>query len=188
MRKITKNKSISVRTAGSKALRKKRPMFTMPNFFLVFFGVVLGILITSFVVRKNTERKIMKNLKNASLTANRDSAQKNPTVNSASLSLPVISVLGLAELVSENEIKIKIHSCQGEEVFTGKISAKTVIVKKERQGDSSTLRNVKANISDVKNGNLVTLEAFEAIRRGQTFDVKRVIIQEPLLTQKSSNN
>lgn len=187
MKRITKNKSISIKTAGSKALPKKRPIFTVSNYFFVFFGIVLGFLITFFVV-KSMEGKIMKKLKNASLTANRSSAQKYPTVNSASLSLPVVSVLGYTESASENEIKIKIHSCQGDEVFTGKISAKTVIVKKERQGDSSTLRNVMANISDVKNGNLVTLEAFGAIRRGQMFDVKRVIIQEPLLTQKSSNN
>lgn len=183
MRKITKQKSILTKLGNSKTLpkKKKRTSSIIETYLLIFFGMILGFIIISVTVGKNIE-DINKNFaENAAINVKQDFSPKYPADFATDIPLAIFNVIGLTEAVSESEIKIKTSTCQEEYEFIGKINAETEIVKKERRGDVLSLENVTTNISEIKKGDLITLEAYDDISEKNVFETKRVIIEEPLV-------
>lgn len=179
MKKSAKPKSTSIKSSNSEALLEKIKPIIMAS-LLIAFGMILGAILVGVLMEKKSESISKKFSETATANVNKNPSQKYP--NAAAINFPsaILSVSGSVEAVSESEIKIKTSVCQGEKEFTGKITAKTEIIRRERQGNSPFMKDAKANISEIKKDDRVVLEAYEDISEETTFEAKGIIIEKSL--------
>lgn len=189
MKKSAKPKSTSIKSGRPEALLKKekkmKPIITAS--LLVVFGIILGAILVGVLMEKKLESINKKFSETSATNANKNSSPKYPSAAAISFPSAVLSVNGSVEAVSESEIKIKTSVCQGEKEFTGKITEKTEIIRRERQGNSPFMEDITANISEIKKDDRVVLEAYEDISEETTFEAKRIIIEKSLVAPVTSS-
>lgn len=182
MKKSAKPKSTSIKSIKSEALLEKTEKIKsiIVALMLIVFGMILGAILVVILIEKKSESINKKFAETAATNANKNPSQKYP--NAAAINFPsaILSVSGSVEAVSESEIKIKTSVCQGEKEFTGKLTEKTEIIRRERQGNSPFMKDAKANISEIKKDDRVVLEAHEDISEKTTFEAKRIVIEKSL--------
>lgn len=172
-----KTETIHEKKHATNQSKKKKNHLISLVFISVIAGIILGILVTGIYVSRRLEN-MKKNLSESSQTkivAPKSSASKDPVVFPKRL-----SVSGTVENISKSEVSVKTSACQGEKIFTGKITSETKIIRRDRTKKIPFYEDVEIKLSEIEKGIKLSIEAFEDIGEKTEFDAKKMIV-EPVI-------
>jgi|GEM_PF-6461691 len=173
---IQKSKKSVRKRVLSEETKKTIPV--IKKSILIFFGMILGVVIIGAIAEIKMESVDKKFPGSIALNTAQKSSAKYPATAKVGFPIAILNVNGSVKSVSKDEIEIKTSVCQGEKKYTGKITARTEIIKRERQNNPPSIEEIDAKLSDIKKDDQVTLESLEDISKEPVFEVKRVIIEK----------